>query len=208
LALIGQGKVVEGIGRMSEATRHQPAHADANYRIGLALLRNMKRPEQALNRFKASSRSRPDDPDTHYQMAHCYKMLGQPEEAIAEFREALRLRPDWDNPLNDLAWLLATNPDAKYRNGAEAAALARRALEINQRETPMILDSLAAAEAEGGRFDDALKYQRQAIELAKARGLDALAKELETRIDPYRQGKAWRQAAPATTQPAAEAGTR
>ena len=64
--------------------------------------------------------------------------------------------------LRDVAWLLATNPNASFRNGAEAVALAKRAVELSGGSEPMFLDTVAAAYAEAGRFPEALRTARQA----------------------------------------------
>ena len=72
--------------------------------------------------------------------------------------------------LNDTAWLLATNPDASVRSGAEAVELAQRAAKLTDGRRPAILGTLAAAYAEVGRFSEAVKAAERAIALASARG--------------------------------------
>ena len=51
--------------------------------------------------------------------------------------------------------MLATNPNASVRNGIEAMALAERALQLSGGSEPAVLDALAAAYAEAGRFAEA-----------------------------------------------------
>ena len=76
---------------------------------------------------------------------------------------------------NDLAWLLATHPDAQVRDGAAAVAVAEEtqrasAAERAGKEDAGLLDTLAAAYAEAGRYAEAVaaevKAERQAAVMA------------------------------------------
>ena len=58
--------------------------------------------------------------------------------------------------LDELAWLLATYPDSKSRDGAEAVRLAERACDLTERRILALLDTLAAAYAETGDFPRAI----------------------------------------------------
>jgi tetratricopeptide (TPR) repeat protein len=91
--------------------------------------------------------------------------------------------------LNAAAWARATHPDAKHRDGAKAVRFAATASKLTKESNPTYLDTLAAAYAESGMFDEAIKYQKRAIDLAAK---DAKA-ELQARLalyeakNPYRQ---------------------
>jgi hypothetical protein len=61
--------------------------------------------------------------------------------------------------LNGLAWLYATCPEAKYRNGKKAIAGAAMACKLTNLTNPHFLGTLAAAYAETGDFDNATKCQ-------------------------------------------------
>jgi len=60
---------------------------------------------------------------------------GNPERA-GQRRQSLRGQPDDMALLNDVAWLLATNPSDSLRNGREAVELARRAVELSGGREP------------------------------------------------------------------------
>jgi Flp pilus assembly protein TadD len=87
-------------------------------------------------------------------------------EAAAQYRQALSLKPDSLEALNNLAWLLATCPDAHIRDGARAVQLAERACELTHYRRTVPASTLAAAYAEAGRFDDAIATAQKACALA------------------------------------------
>ena len=69
--------------------------------------------------------------------------------------------------LNNFAWVLATSPDDKLRDGARAVKMATKAAESTGYETPHILSTLAAAYAETGDFENATKWSQKAVEVSQ-----------------------------------------
>jgi TPR repeat protein len=95
--------------------------------------------------------------------------------------------PRW---LNGYAWLLATSKDGRLRDGRRALEHARRAVEAQRNAA--YLDTLAAAHAEMGEFELAIRVQGEAIALAV--GDDARLKaELTSRLDAYQHAQPWRE---------------
>src|SRR5207249_10415894 len=94
--------------------------------------------------------------------------------------------------LNNLAWILATNPGDDLRDGPEAVRLAERACELTQRREPVLLGTLAAAYAETGRFTDAVTTAQKAIELAAAAGQKEVADKNRQLLELYRADKPFR----------------
>jgi len=107
------------------------------------------------------------------------------DEAMTQFSEAARLRPDWAEPLNIQAWTLATSSDSKVRNGTEAVKLAEKAADLTSHQQPAILNTLAAAYAEAGRFDEALTTANQALDLVKRANQNNLTVKIERAIALY-----------------------
>ena len=81
----------------------------------------------------------------------------------------------------------------------EAIALAQRADRFCDGERPDVLDTLAAAYAEAGRFPEALATAHEALNLAMRQDDRALAKALQARIALYEAGKPYREAVSAPT---------
>ena len=95
------------------------------------------------------------------------------EAGSRHYREALRLNPDWIEALNNLAWSLATQPEARFRDGKEAVRLAARAVALTHTNNASLLDTLAGAFAEAGRFSEAVQTARTAAGLAHTSGAEA-----------------------------------
>ncbi len=79
------------------------------------------------------------------------------------------------------------------RDGAEAVRLAEQADKTTGGANPGVLDTLAAAYAEAGRFEEAQATARRAVELARAGEATALASQIEARLSLYAQGVAYRE---------------
>lgn len=119
--------------------------------------------------------------------------LQRTELAAPYLRAAMRLRPDWPLPLNTLAWLLATHPDAAARNGAEAVKLARRACELTKFENSLCLDVLGAALAESGELVEAQTVAKKALQRVQAANPRRPVSEFAARLELYRSGRPYHQ---------------
>jgi tetratricopeptide (TPR) repeat protein len=122
---------------------------------------------------------------------------GRADEAVAHYRQALRLRPDDPDVLNNFAWLLATTGRADLRDGAEALRLATRACELTRGSDATMIDTLAAAYAETGRYGEAVQTADRAIATARASGRRDLEPALSERRELYRSGRSYRELPPA-----------
>ncbi len=107
--------------------------------------------------------------------------------------------------LNELAWLLATCPDDKYRDAKRSVELATKACELTGWRQWNNLDTLAAAYAETGNFTEAVKWQEKALELVPGQRKPEIAHRLELYKSgtPYRNIPAYR---PAGERPGGSAG--
>ena len=90
---------------------------------------------------------------------------------------------------NNQAWILATAADAKFRNGKRAVECATKACELTGYEKADILDTLAAALAEAGQFEQAVERAELALEKAEPKQKPAI----EARLKIFKAGKPYRQ---------------
>ncbi len=90
---------------------------------------------------------------------------GEFGRALAAYDELARTYPDLVEAYSEPAWLRATCPDARYRDGKLAIASATRACELTHWQDTGELSILAAAFAEAGDFAQAVKWQQKVVAL-------------------------------------------
>ena len=187
-ALLEQHRSLEAAeSHAREAVRIRPNYPEARVNLGLALFWQGKTSEAILHLEKALE-LRPNRPDTHEYLGYALMVAGRGDEAIQHFYEALRLSPAFVPALKGLAWIRATHPTANWRNADEAVRLAERAAQLTSYKDAQALDILAAAFAEAGRFDEAVRIGEQARNLALAANQTELARKIVDHLDLYRLG--------------------
>ena len=100
------------------------------------------------------------------QLGQAHRTQGHGEQAAAAWTHALAVNGELMPALNNLAWLRATHPDAALRDGKAAIALAERAVAVTQGKHPIVLGTLAAAQAEAGDFSAAAATAEKARVIA------------------------------------------
>ena len=75
---------------------------------------------EAAEAFSAALRIKPNDAATHCHLAAVLASQHKTREAVEHYRAALKMLPHLPEALNNLAWILAANPDPEVRNGREA----------------------------------------------------------------------------------------
>jgi tetratricopeptide (TPR) repeat protein len=99
------------------------------------------------------------------------------------------IEPNCADALNNLAWVKATNEDARFRNPDEALSLALRACSLTDYNQPDFLDTLAAAYAAVGKFQDAVETAQKAVNIAQAAGKEELTRKIKEHLDLYLTGR-------------------
>jgi tetratricopeptide (TPR) repeat protein len=190
--LAAMGSRDEALKEYQEALRLNPNAALAHVNLG-TLLVDMGRFDDAMREYSEAARLAPEDPRPDYLMGKALLRRGQSSEAVKHFRDALRLAPNDFQTLTWLARVLASDENAAVRNGPEAVSLAQHANELTGGEQPFVLDTLAMAYAEAGRFKDAQEAVQKALELASAAGAQKNVPEMQERLKLYQAGQAFRE---------------
>ncbi|UCG58804.1 MAG: tetratricopeptide repeat protein, partial [Phycisphaerales bacterium] len=130
-----------------------------------------------------------------------YEMSGQYDKLKTLFLKLFeRQRPEPDEGdaalaghLNAHAWRQATYPVAELRNGPEAIEKATKACELTNWQIPAYVDTLAAAYAETGDFDSAIKRQKKANDLLSEQQRPLFRPDFDSRLKRYESGQPARQ---------------
>jgi tetratricopeptide (TPR) repeat protein len=195
IAFARKGNLDEAITHWRLALELEPKLAQVHYNLAGALVQQGKR-EEAIRHYQEALQARPDYAQARFRLGDTYFLEGRIAAAVAEWREGLRLQPNETPVLDRAARALATSPDASVRNGAEAVELAERAMRLSGGREPGILDTLAAAYAEAGRFPEAVRTARRALALATQQNKQALTEALKARIALYETASPLREKAP------------
>ena len=188
LALFQQGDVEQAIALYQGALFHDPNYVPAYDNLGNALLSKGQIGEAIACYLKALHLD-PNNGLSHYSLGLALNLQGNVEQAILHLREAVRLNPNRPAFLNKLARILATACDPKFRNGPEALQLAEKANQVTASSQPEMLETLAAAYAEVGRFPEAIKTSQRGVDLALASGRKGLVDSIEAKMHLYQASR-------------------
>jgi tetratricopeptide (TPR) repeat protein len=184
-ALTFAGRIEEAIVEYREALRLRPEYAQAHNNLGGILFR-LGRLDEAQRHLGDAVRIDPSNADARDNLGRLHAHRKDLANAIEQFREAIRLRPEWAAPHAELAWLLATTADDRWRDPAGAVALASRAAQLTGRRDQVALDVLAAAHAAAGDFGRAIEIAEAALKLAPD---SAAVPGIRDRLAAYRQNR-------------------
>ncbi len=152
--------------------------------LGEVLLARGRSDEARIAFESAVEKKTPRLDRVHVHLARLALERGDDANAAEHYHAALQMRPGSSAIANDLAWLLATSADPSVRNAEVATAAAEQLAKVE--ENPHHLDTLAAAYAAGGRFDDAVRTASRAAELAEREHDPAQLADIRRNLDRYR----------------------
>lgn len=212
-----------------QAIRIDPGHAHAHHNLG-TIEAARGNTEPALQAFRMAVRLHPGYGQAHYNLANLLMAVGSSEDAVKQYRlaldtsggqtdaqkarihhslgGALAAQRQWSDALlhlrkavedspgaptykKSLAWVLATNP-AGLGDAAETVQLAEEAAEATKRRSAHVLDTLAAAYAAAGKYDQAAATAQEAARLARQANDDRHVEKIRKRWELYRQSKPFR----------------
>lgn len=190
-ALALKGNSDEAIAQWRKAIELNPNYAQAFNDLGTELSRK-GRGDEAIAAWQRATAVNPGFAPAHFNLGNALDARGKGRAALAWWRSGLAADPNHVPTLRRAAWLLATGRDASLRNGAEAVMLAERAARLTGGQDASILDCLAAAYAEAGRFADAVETGNRAVRLAVQQGKADLPVEIKARVALYEGKTAYR----------------
>jgi len=212
-ALDEQGQLDEATAQYKKAVEFDPNNAAAYSGLAVALTRTGKLAD-AIETYQKSLEINPKNPVAEGDLAAALIEAGRTEEAIGHINKALELDPELADAHNLLGLVLARagrlddgvahlekavglNPDslefrfnlgrvlAARHSFAEAIPHFEKAVELSGGQEPQSLEMLAAMYSEVGRFQDAARVARQALDLATRENNQPLAETLRARIASY-----------------------
>jgi tetratricopeptide (TPR) repeat protein len=182
-----QGAYDRSIEDFNAALELAPDRADVYRDRGLTRY-FMEQYERALADENRALASAPKDALAWNNRAAARIKLGEYADALEDLDTALRLVPEMANPFKHIAWIRATCPHDEFRDGEAAVANATRAMELTEWKATDWLDVLAAAHAEAGNFDEAIRWQQKCIDEANIDNRSAM----QSRLELYQAGLPYR----------------
>lgn len=193
-ALVLQRKPAEAAAQYQKILKLNP-HDPAANKMYARLLELQGRNADAIQHFQISAIFNPDA-GTLTEMATLDYAAGNWRRVVADLKWSLEVKPDAASQLtalNNLAWVLATCPDASVRNGNEAIHYATQACRLTKFSQAGLMNTLGAAYAEAGRFPDAIATAETAAKLATESGDTQSETSIRRLLSLYRAGKPCRE---------------
>jgi tetratricopeptide (TPR) repeat protein len=179
-----QGRTDEAIEQFQKALEVAPDNAKVRFNLA-NILTAKGRWDEAIEQYQQALKQMPDSIHAHYQLGLALQSRSKFAAAITQFQKVLELDPKHVTARNNLAWLLATCPENSLRDGKKAAELAQQAVQLSGGKSPEILDTLAAAYAEAGRFPEAVATAQRALDLSAVQNNKPLAEVIQNQLKLY-----------------------
>ena len=193
--LLGQARFSEAEAQFRAALSLPPPQgagigptAGAHMYLGSALCAQNKL-DEGIAHLEQALALNPRLSEAHGFLAEARISQGRLAEAAASFERAIAGLPDVPPLLHRAAWFLATAPDGRLRNGARAVELAERAVRLTGGRDWMMLDGLAVAYAEQGRFADATSAIQRALALVQGGPNVRAIAELQQHLSLFQAGR-------------------
>jgi tetratricopeptide (TPR) repeat protein len=189
-ALGRKGDFENALLQLNQALEIDPGYAPAYDQLGI-LLNQQGAGEEAIRHWQKALELNPEYAEVHGRLGSALYARGNTADALQHWRRAIQLQPNNSMVLRQTAWVLATCSTPSLRNGNEAVMLAVQAVQLSGRKNADLLDTLAAAYAEAGRFADAALTARRALAMIEKN--TPRAEIIRKRISLYEAGKPFRQ---------------
>jgi protein O-mannosyl-transferase len=188
------GRTDEAMQEFQMALRLAPNVAATHFNLANLLVQQHAQ-DEAMAHYLEALRLNPTFVEAHCNIASLLLEKGRTKDAAAHYIAALHAKPNYLPAMVSLAWIYATASDeAGSQHAAEAVRLAEHACQISGCKQSGVLDTLAAAYANAGQFEEAIKTGEEAFSVAKATGENNFAESIRARIALYKKGSPFRDA--------------
>lgn len=185
--LFARGEIDESIDNYEHALRLRDGNVAAHFGLARALAAKQKT-DAAIFHLRRTLEIQPDYIAASNDLGVLLASKGEITDAIAAWRQTLSFDADNADAANNIAWVRSTASDPGLRDGKEALDLARRAIR-NGGENPVVLRTLAAAQAENGQFDQAIATCERGEQLAQKNGDSVMAESLRRCRQSFQSGE-------------------
>jgi protein O-mannosyl-transferase len=192
-ALLAKGLLADALDQYEFYVNLKPDDPTTQYNFGNILLEHGQT-EEAINHFQKALQLRPDAPaDYHYKLANAYSQAGRSSDSIKEYNLALQSQPDYIQACNNLAWILASNPDPSLRDAPRAVILAEHADQLSRGQNPIVAGTLAVVYANAGNYARAAATAQHALQMPGVEANSPFAAALRAQIALYHAGSPLRE---------------
>lgn len=186
---------------LEQAAKAGEKYADT-YLASLYVIRNSGSDDYRLARARLVIAANAEQPDSYMAMAlfDLYGLVTKVDYGVARKWLDLYARSDIPEGSNDAAWMLATSPDSNFRDGRQASEYV--GFLLKDRKDPnlyMYLDTVAAVKASVGKFNEAVDFEEQAINLLKDQDKKVYRENIDgfqKRLNSYKNKKPWTEKLP------------
>lgn len=162
MAFVAKGDFKRAMKDLKKAEKYSGESVEFDIAMG-ELYFKMGKYEQAKTFIQKAIIKDSKSAELYYLRARVFYKAKDAHQAISDLEKALSINSFNVEAKRMLAWVYATNPLEIYRNGQKALKLAKELFEIN--EDIEYIEVLAAAYAETGNFDMAVKTLEEGVRL-------------------------------------------
>jgi tetratricopeptide (TPR) repeat protein len=187
---VGDSDYGQAIEDFKQLLKIAPKNPELLDQLGVLYALN-KQPRKAISTYSDALNVDAENFPALRGRADAYLNTGDHAGAVTDYEAALKLRPDDEGVLNNLAWVLATSPDDKVRNGKRSIELGTQAAKLGDYKQAHVLSTLAAGYAESGDFDSAQKWSQKAVDIGSDD--EETNQQLKKELTSYQSKKPWRE---------------
>jgi tetratricopeptide (TPR) repeat protein len=184
-----KGQYDQSIENFNRAIEIDPEYSMAYASRGLVWVKTGKY-DRAIEDYNTAIEINPELDRAYIRRGMAWTKMKKYDRAIEDFSKAMEISPRRAGAYNSLAWLLATCPDAKYRDGKRAIQIATKAVELSG-SAAVMMSTLAAAYAEQKQFKKAVKTQNKVIMKLMELGDERNMPEMKRRLKMYKGKKGY-----------------